>query len=272
MSASLIFAIFLEMFSAPRSAQASCPQFLIPTNDICSQNSLSIEGCANAIWWNLQDMAILEASIKRTPSAPQARPASITGDTTQIVSAARLLGHATLYGSNMFPRDCDATWNGIETCERQIRSARHGTEILQKPELATALSPAKRIKLEKVFRENAAQSEAQLDLIAASGQGDPWHLCNQTFAAVATCKRAIEADSAAIRDQVFPVLNCGQVVPAKFITAKDVAADAQRNPDHPEIHLFRLRLGGQALEDISRFYHDRLQMEKALLAAALQAR
>jgi hypothetical protein len=185
-----------------------------------------------------------------------------------LLPAIRLLGAASDYDDGRRFRPCTATWQ-IESCEGALRSARHGLELLTRPELVAALPAATRERLKHSLREHEAQYTAQLDLIVASGQGDPSELCNASYASVASCERAVAADSKAVREQIFPLLNCGQVVPGKFLTAKDAAAEAKRDAEHPESKMLRSMV--LTFDGAVRFYQNRLQQETQFLEEAKQA-
>jgi hypothetical protein len=181
----------------------------------------------------------------------------------------RLLGAASDFDEKNRGPSCDATWDGIELCENEIASASLGLGLLTKPELVAALSAATRDRLTLSLRQAEARYTAKLDLVAASGQGDPSQLCNGVYASLATCERAVAADSTALREQIFPVLYCGRVLPGKFVTAKDAATEAQQDAKHSELKMFP---GEFTFADALRLYQNRLQQETALLEKAKQAR
>jgi hypothetical protein len=236
----------------------------------CDSNSSSIESCVNAIWGNLNEAATQTQSLGERPGDPADRMARLREAKAALLPEIRLLGVANDYNENNLSPSCAATWDGIERCEDAIGSARYGLELLTKPEVAATLSAATRDRLKQSLREHEAQYTAQLDLIVASGQGEPSQLCNATYASVASCERAVAADSKAIREQIFPAYYCGRLIPGTFVTAKDAAAKSQRDAGRPEP---RMVLPGEFTFDVAvRFYGDRLRQERALLEKARGAR
>jgi hypothetical protein len=161
-------------------------------------------------------------------------------------------------------------WKSQQLGRLVLGPARRGLELLTRPELVATLSPATRERLKQTLRQHETPYAAKLDLIAASGQGDASQLCNTTYASVPSCERAVAADSTALRERVFPVFMCGRVIPGRFVTDKDAAAEAQREAEHPEP--IGIRLMEFTFDDALRFYQSRLQEETELLEQAKQAR
>jgi hypothetical protein len=239
-------------------------------NITCDSDSSSIESCVNAIWHDFTETSVLAHSLQKTPNNPADRMAMLSEAKAGLLPAIRLLGAAGNYDERNFIPSCNATWDGIDFCERALRSARHGLELLTRSEVVAALSPATRERLKQTLRQHEMQYKAQLDLIAASGQGDASQLCNATYASVASCERAVAADSAAVQEQVFPVIMCGRVVPGRFLTEKDAVAEAQQDAEHPELKMLRIMV--PTFDGSVRFYGNRLQEETELLAEARKAR
>jgi len=258
----------LVLLCIPGFAPAGCP-LMAGVNITCDSKFSSIETCVNAIWSDLAETSALVRSLKNMPDNPADRMARLREAKAAVHPAIRLLGAASDYPNRNRGASCDAAWE-IESCEGALRSARHGIELLTKPELVAALSPDTREKLRRFLRQREARYTAGLDLLAASGQGDPSQLCNTTYASVASCERAVAADSTALREQVFPVFMCGQVIPGKFVTAKDAAAEAQRDADRSNLKI--VPSNEFTFDVASRFYQNRLQQETELLEKAKQAR
>jgi hypothetical protein len=256
------------MLCIPRVAPAGCPA-MSAANITCDSHSSTIAGCANAVWRDLLVASVDARSLETTPENPADRMATLRKFQAAVLPAIRLLGAARDYDDRNFNPSCDATWDGIDLCERALASARRGLEVLARPELVAALSPATRERLEQILRQHETPYAAKLDLIAASGQGDASQLCNAIYASVASCERAVAADSTALRERVFPVIMCGRVVPGRFVTEKDAAAEAQRDAEHPELD--GTRLFEFTFDDALRFYQSRLQQETELLKQAKQA-
>jgi hypothetical protein len=244
----------LALVCVPCIASAGCPAYG-GVNVSCDATDSSIETCVNAIWEDFRDTAITAHSLEKMPDNPAERIASMSKVKTDLPPAIRLLGIASDYGYKNFSPTCDATRDGIEGCEDSLRSARHGLELLTKPELVAHLSLAARERLTGILRQHEAQYKARLDQVAASGQGEPSELCNATYASVASCERAVTADRIALRNQVFPVFWCGQFLPGKFVTVKNAA-------EYPHFS-FDTAVG---------FYRNRLQEEAGLLEKARQTR
>ena len=257
----------LALVCLPCIAPAGCPA-MGRVNITCDSGSSSIESCVNAIWWDVTDASILADSLKKTQVRPDDRMARLREAKAAVPAAIRLLGAASDYDYGNRSISCNATW-AIDSCERAIRSALRGLELLTRPALVGALSPGTRERLKRSLRQHEAPYIAQLDLLAASDQGDPSELCNTTYASVASCERAVAADSTALREQIFPVFMCGQVIPGKFVTAKDTAAEAQQDAEHPDRKMFRFM--EFTFSDALRFYQNRLQLETGLLEKARQA-
>jgi hypothetical protein len=259
----------LAMICMPRFAPAGCPAWDIITL-ACSADASSIESCVNQLWFDVSDASALTESLARAPSYPAARMARIRTLTADIPVSIRVFGEARDYSYQNGEPKCDGSWIGIQRCKLAIVAARRGLDLLTRPELVARLSAATRERLKRTLREHEAKYVAQLDLVAASFQGDPAQLCTNTYAAIATCERAIAADSAAIRDQVFPVYDCDQLIPGKFLTAKDAAADARRAAEPPApvpIPSADFNFNGAIA-----FYRRRLNQETELLEQARQAR
>jgi hypothetical protein len=91
-----------------------------------------------------------------------------------------------------------------------------------------------------------------------------------TYASVASCERAVAADSKAIREQIFPDYMCGQVVPGRFVTTQDAAAESRRDAAGPAPGIVLPR--GFTFDEAARFYGDRLQQDRQLLEKAKRAR
>jgi hypothetical protein len=136
--AGLAIVSVLALASIPRVAPAGCPSPKI-TNAMCDGNYSSIEGCVNAIWNDL----------RFDPHA-------------SVLPAIRLLGSANEYEyRNISPsRNATWRWDRIVLCERGISSARDALELLTKPELGAALSPATRERLKQTLRTHEAQQKA----------------------------------------------------------------------------------------------------------------
>jgi hypothetical protein len=60
-------------------------------------------------------------------------------DRSAIPPSIRLLGDASDYNYRNYDVSCDSTWDGIDRCESHLRLARHGLELLAKPELVSNL-------------------------------------------------------------------------------------------------------------------------------------
>jgi hypothetical protein len=180
-----------------------------------------------------------------------------------LLPAIRLLGGARDYSFRNWSPSCDATWDGIETCESALWSARRGLELLTRPELVAALSPATLERLKQSLRQHEGRYTTQLDLLSASGQGDPSLLCGNVHASVAACEQAVAADSKAIREQVLPVVRCGQIVPGQFLTPEDDSAEAQQDAERPKLKPIRIQPSFKVSEWL---YRHRLQQEIAVLA------
>jgi len=252
----------LALVYLPWLATANCPR-RVASDATCNAESSGIESCVNAIWRNFDQIESLTTSLATMPSNPVDRLALVREAKAGVLPAIRALGQASADGRNNFYQSCDPSTHGIQSCEGGLLDARRGLELLTKPEVVAALPVATRERLKKTLRQHAAQYTDQLDLVAASGQGDPSQLCNETYASVAGCARAVAADRAAIRDQVFPVISCGRVLPGQFLTAKDAAAEARRDADPPGIHVSHIM--AFTFEDAQGFYQDRLQRETELL-------
>jgi len=267
--AGLAIVAALALVCMPGFAPAGCA---IPAGggDACDSNSSSVEGCVNAIWGNLSEAAADTQILEERPADPAFLMARLREAKAALLPEIRLLGIATDYNENNLSPSCNATWDGIEWCEHAIGSARYGMEVLTRPEVVANLSVATRDRLKQSLRQHEAQYTAKLDLVAASGQGEPSQLCNATYASVASCERAVAADSKAMREQIFPVYYCGRLIPGKFVTAKDAAAEAQRDAEHPEP--IGMRLMEFTFDDAVRFYGNRLQQETELLEKAKQTR
>jgi hypothetical protein len=258
----------LALVCIPRIAPAGCPAMGV-VNVTCSTNSSSIETCVNKIWSDLRNTSFIAKSLKSHPGDPAARMALLGRAKDGLLPAIQRLGDANDYTFKNFSRSCDAPYYGIDICEGALRTARHGQELLMKPGLVATLSPATLERLKKTLRQHEAQYTAQLDSLAASGQGDPSQLCNETYAPVGGCERAVAADRSALREQIFPEFSCGRVIPGKFLTAKDAAAEAQRGADHPELRIFQNDL---TFEQAAGFFQNRLRGETEILEKLKQTR
>jgi hypothetical protein len=241
-----------------------------PVNIACDSESSSIESCVNAIWSDLQETSALDRSLVETPGNQASRIALLRETKAALPAEIRLLGAADDYHYMNRNPSCTATWDGIDWCESALRTARHGLELLTRRELVAALSPATRDRLKRRLREGQAQYTGLLDLIVASGQGDPSELCNVTYASVASCEQAVAANSKAIREQIFPDYMCGQVVRGRFVTAQDAAAEARRDVAGPAPGIVLPR--GFTFDEAVRFYGERLQQERQLLEKAKRGR
>jgi len=123
---------------------------------------------------------------------------------------------------------------------------------------------ASRSRSKRTFLDHKAQYEAQLDRIAAAGQGDPSQLCNETYSSVTACARAVAADKTALREQVFPVYRCGRTISGELITTRDATAVTPGN-DHQANTLIVM---GMSFTATAQYYTDRLKRENALLETA----
>ena len=236
------------------NARAGCPAWG-SVDTMCDSNASSINSCTNAILSIFHDVAIWEDSLKKYPDHPADRIDLLNKYRGDLVPKIRLLGAARDYDYDNDGPSCDVTWDGIENCENSLRTARNGLDLILKPQLVANLSAATRERVARIMRQHEVEYTAKLDMVAASGRGNSSQLCNTNYASVAGCERAIAADRAAQREQVFPVIRCGRVVPGQFVTAKDAAAEERNGP----------RYMGLTFGEAVSYYRFRLDQEIGLL-------
>lgn len=259
----LAFVVTLIVMVVPNVAPAGCPLILSDDNT-CDGKVSTISGCVNAIAGNLSASGYAERSLPGRDAA--ARPALMPWIKAGLPAMIERLGSTTEYEAAWLGRaPCDSSWQGIDRCEIELRTAQHGLDVLTKPELIALLSPATRARLQGILQEHKATLIAQLDAIVASGQGDPSQLCNKTYATVAACSRAVAADAKALRIKVFALVECGRTYPEWIVTPETGAKKNRIAPADEDRVIANNRF---TYSDAVRFYRDRLEQEKALLEGA----
>ena len=191
---------------------------------------------------------------------------------SRLIAKIGLLGLASTYNRASLLADCNTAsrpaWAAIDRCKIQLRSAQHGVELLSKQEVVDTLSPNRRERLTKVYATQAEQYRGQLDVIAASWTGDPSALCSETYVSVSACRRAVAANTDALRRQVFPIYRCGRVVPGQFVTATTGKAEEARHANDPPLEKMLWRMSTFPFSDAVRIYRNRLDTARSLLSQA----
>ena len=93
---------------------------MIAANIKCDSESSTIAGCVNAIWRDLLVTSVEARSLETTPENPAGRMATLRKTRAAVLPAIRLLGAARDYDDGNFNPSCDATWDGIDLCERAL--------------------------------------------------------------------------------------------------------------------------------------------------------
>lgn len=234
----------------------------------CEPRNSSIEGCVNALWIDRWEVKSLRQAIKKFPiKGPDRRVDLLRQRTADLAAMIPLLGGATNY--NNLEEDtslpsCESSADRIEACERDIDSARKGFELVSDKQITKSFPPATLRRLKLSLRQHEAQYVDSLDHVDLASVDDPSTLCNETYASVASCKRAVDADSTALRKQVFPYYGCGRIVPGEFVTKEEPIKHPEARFVYPGITY--------SLDDAQCMTEDRLKQETSLLTKLRKTR